>query len=232
MKFELEESLRGAPDEDLLADIRRSAEAIGRDTITMAEYEETGKAHPCTIQRRFGSWFAALTLAGLRPSRSRIGISDEELFENIRALWTSLGRQPRYGEVRLLGSQFSVSTYEKRYGSWSKALKAFVVWINSDPSDLSERDAASDRDAVATPSQLTSSKRRTRREISTRQRFRIMKRDDFKCQTCGASPSNTPGVELHVDHLLPWSKGGETTDDNLQTKCKQCNLGKGNVFDV
>ncbi len=56
MKFELEESLRGAPDEELLEDMRRSAKAIGRDTITMAEYGEIGKAHPSTIQRRFGSW--------------------------------------------------------------------------------------------------------------------------------------------------------------------------------
>ena len=36
MKFELEKSLRGAPDEELLEDMRRSAKAIGRVTITMA----------------------------------------------------------------------------------------------------------------------------------------------------------------------------------------------------
>ncbi len=30
----------------------------------------------------------------------------------------------------------------------------------------------------------------------------------------------------------PGSKGGETVDENLGTKCQQCNLGKGNAFDV
>jgi 5-methylcytosine-specific restriction endonuclease McrA len=35
------------------------------------------------------------------------------------------------------------------------------------------------------------------------------------------------GVELHVDHVTPWSKGGETTLANLQTLCNKCNLGKG-----
>jgi hypothetical protein len=55
-------------------------------------------------------------------------------------------------------------------------------------------------------------------------------RDDFRCTACGASPLITPGVELHVDHVLPWPQGGETIDGNFQTKCKQCNLGKGNAF--
>ncbi len=87
MKFELEDSLRGAPDEELLEDMRRSAKALGRETITIAEYEERGKAHPGTIQRRFGSWPKALKLAGLQPSRSKIGITDDELFENIKSLW-------------------------------------------------------------------------------------------------------------------------------------------------
>ena len=36
---------------------------------------------------------------------------------------------------------------------------------------------------------------------------------------------------IQVDHIVPWSKGGETEESNLQTKCKKCNLGKGNAFD-
>ena len=107
MKFELEESGRGISDEELLDDMRRCAKTLGRDTITIAEYEEVGKAHPCTIQRRFGAWPDALELAGLQPSRSKIGIADEELFENLKSLWINLGRQPRYAEVKKPSSQFS-----------------------------------------------------------------------------------------------------------------------------
>ncbi|MBE5769482.1 MAG: HNH endonuclease [Clostridiales bacterium] len=29
--------------------------------------------------------------------------------------------------------------------------------------------------------------------------------------------------------MIPWSKGGQTTIDNLQTLCESCNLGKSNV---
>lgn len=232
MKFELEESLRGAPDEELLEDMRRSAKAIGRDTITFAEYGEIGKVHSSTIQRRFGSWTKALKLAGLQPSRSKIGIADEELFENIKSLWINLGRQPRYAEVKAPSSLFSAGTYEKRFGSWSKALHEFVAWVNSDSSEQSQQDTEAERGATDSTVQASFAKRRTRREISDRQRFRILVRDGFRCKSCGASPLVQQGIELHVDHILPWSKGGETTDDNLETKCKQCNLGKGNAFNV
>lgn len=231
MKFELEESLRGAHDEELLEDLRRSAKTLGRETITMAEYEEVGKTHPSTIQRRFGSWPNALTLAGLQPSRSKIGISDDELFENIKSLWISLGRQPRYTEVKAPNSLFSAGTYENRFGSWSKALGRFVEWVSSDSPSQPQENVQEQSAAVIT-TQTPSVKRRTHREISDRQRFRILVRDGFRCKSCGASPLIQPGVELHVDHILPWSKGGETTDDNLESKCKQCNLGKGNAFNA
>ena len=231
MKFELEENLRGASDEELLGDLRRGAKALGRETITIAEYEEVGKTHPSTIQRRFGSWPKALKLAGLQPSRSKIGISDDELFENIKSLWISIGRQPRYTEVKAPSSLFSAGTYEKRFGSWSKALGRFVEWVNSDSPNQSQENVE-EQSTSDTTTQTPSAKRRTRREISDRQRFRILVRDGFRCKSCGASPLIQPGVELHVDHILPWSKGGETTDDNLESKCKQCNLGKGNAFNA
>ncbi len=76
-------------------------------------------------------------------------------------------------------------------------------------------------------------KRRTRREITDRQRFRILLRDRFACQACGESPLRTRGVELNVDHILPWDKRGETVDEeNLQCKCMNCNLEKGNAFNA
>jgi hypothetical protein len=230
MKFELEESLRGASDEELLEDMRRCAKAIGRDTITMAEYEGIGKAHPCTTQRRFGSWSNALKLAGLQPGRTNKTITDEELFENLKSLWISLGRQPRRGEVKLPSSLFHACTYVNRFGTWPKALKAFVAWVNSDPPEQDPQEEAGS-ETVDSTIQKATPKRRTRREISERQRFRVLVRDGFRCGTCGASPLTQRGIELHVDHIVPWSKGGETTDDNLETKCKRCNLGKGNAFE-
>ncbi|MDR0776997.1 MAG: HNH endonuclease [Azonexus sp.] len=137
----------------------------------------------------------------------------------------------RYTEIKVPHSLFSAGTYENRFGSWSKSLGKFVEWVNSESPNLPQEiiEGQGSADISEKPALL---KHRTKREISDRQRFRILVRDGFRCKSCGASPITQPGVELHVDHILPWSKGGETTDDNLESKCKQCNLGKGNAFDA
>ena len=70
---------------------------------------------------------------------------------------------------------------------------------------------------------------KTSRDINLRLRFRVLQRDNFKCCACGASPAKDASVELHVDHILPWSKGGETVFENLQTLCSKCNLGKSDM---
>ncbi|HIY39301.1 MAG TPA: HNH endonuclease, partial [Candidatus Agathobaculum merdigallinarum] len=77
---------------------------------------------------------------------------------------------------------------------------------------------------------ISEKSRKTRRDINLRLRFRVMQRDNFKCCICGASPANDPTVVLHIDHIMPWSKGGETIMENLQTLCSKCNLGKSNLI--
>ena len=52
-------------------------------------------------------------------------------------------------------------------------------------------------------------------------------RDGARCKLCGAAPID--GIRLHVDHVKPWSKGGETVLENLQILCNVCNIGKGDV---
>ena len=46
---------------------------------------------------------------------------------------------------------------------------------------------------------------------------RIRKRDGYRCKNCGTS-----GVELHVHHIVPLSKGGTNSDGNLATLCNEC----------
>ncbi len=55
-------------------------------------------------------------------------------------------------------------------------------------------------------------------------RYDILRRDHFRCQICGATAQD--GVKLHVDHIIPVSKGGKTEKSNLRTLCDKCNLGK------
>lgn len=65
-----------------------------------------------------------------------------------------------------------------------------------------------------------------RKSISKRDRFEVLKRDRFKCQYCGAT---APDVLLHIDHIIPVAKGGDSSMTNLVTACQGCNAGKGAV---
>lgn len=56
------------------------------------------------------------------------------------------------------------------------------------------------------------------------QRFAILQRDTFHCTYCGRGRED--GVKLHVDHIIPRSKGGTNDPENLTTACQDCNLGK------
>jgi hypothetical protein len=69
-----------------------------------------------------------------------------------------------------------------------------------------------------------------RREPSIGLRFKVLRRDRFKCVLCGDHPARNAECVLHVDHLIPWSKGGRTQEDNLRTLCATCNIGRGNRF--
>ncbi len=58
-------------------------------------------------------------------------------------------------------------------------------------------------------------------------RKKILQRDGYICKKCGNSTQNEPNLLLEVDHIIPISKGGLTTEDNLQTLCWKCNRAKG-----
>lgn len=64
-----------------------------------------------------------------------------------------------------------------------------------------------------------------RRMLSASMRYDVLRRDKFRCVLCGATAKD--GVQLHVDHIRPLSKGGKTEMSNLRTLCDRCNLGKG-----
>lgn len=61
-------------------------------------------------------------------------------------------------------------------------------------------------------------------------RWQVFQRDNWKCVACGRGSQND--VILHVDHIVPRSKGGKDTLENYQTLCDVCNLGKSNKDDT
>ena len=55
-------------------------------------------------------------------------------------------------------------------------------------------------------------------------RRRVLERDGYYCVFCD---EDLRDAEIHMDHVIPESKGGPTTFDNLQVTCRKCNLAKG-----
>ena len=231
MKYELEPFNYGVPDDELLADLRRVAKELGKDGVTVKEYKERGRFNPATLTRRFGSWLVATDKAELSRTRNLVRIPSEKLFANLVELWTNGGRQPRYEDLTPGVSRFSKGTYVKRFGTWRKALEAFVRWANEGELSPVLSEVAM-RPSGTTPQNMTrrtpkSISRRTPRNINWRMRALVLMRHGARCRLCGAVP--TDGIRLHVDHIKPWSKGGETVLENLQILCNICNIGKSDV---
>jgi hypothetical protein len=216
LKFQLERVRAPVLNEEIIADIQRVAGLAGVNAVSFRLYSELGNCHPTTAALRFGTWNKAVLAAGLQIASER-NITDERLFENLMRLWEHYGRQPRFRELARPPSVISSGPYQRRFHSWTKALTSFVAFANAGD--------------IRPPRPLESeSGHKTSRDPSLRLRFRVMKRDNFSCCACGASPALMPGLTLHVDHINPWSRGGETIEENLQTLCEPCNLGKSNVL--
>jgi HNH endonuclease/Homing endonuclease associated repeat len=158
----------------------------------------------------------ALLKVGLTLS-NEVNISDDRLFENVLTIWQHSGRQPRRSELVKPPSKVSQGPYNRRFGSWTAALEAFVDYANGDGVESPNLSEKGEKQA------------KTGRDPSLRLRWHVLQRDRFTCCACGASPALSLGVELQVDHIVPWSKGGETVLENLQTLCSVCNVGKSNI---
>lgn len=223
----VEHNNAGIAVEDAVAELRMVAEKLKKQTLTQEEYSKHGRFSPTPLIRHFGSWLYALHAAGLSPSRS-YKIPDEDLLQNIEKIWRALGRQPKYGEVVKPLSAFSHGTYEQRFGSWRKALEAFVSSMKQSPNtQAADTESGQQNEPARPPIQIV--RRKTSRAIGWRMRFLVMRRDDFRCRICGCSPALKTGTVLVVDHITAWVDGGETEIGNLQTLCEPCNGGKSSL---
>jgi hypothetical protein len=228
-----ETSLRS---ELLIEDLIRVAKVLKNPKLTIEEYDKCGKYGSATIQKRFGGWNKAKYKAGLEIGRN-YNTSIEDYMQNILELWTHYGRQPKYAEVVKPYSKYNISSYENKFGSWRTALEKFIEYVDSDNINENAREVENEIIKLTISNKRNAETRskenkikRTPRSINLRLRFTVLKRDNFSCKKCGQAPAKDPNVVLHVDHIIPWSKGGETLIENLETLCDRCNLGKSNVL--
>ena len=221
-------------DNVIIEDLKNVAKMLNKKTVTSSEYDKLGKHGKDYVIRRFDTWENALKIANLEPTGFHHKVSKEELLKEIEIIWIKLGRQPTSTDIKKGISKYSLNSFSRHFGSWRKALEIFVDYINCDDNDAEDQtedniyENAKEKSIHKNTSKQNDT-HKTKRDINLRLRFKVMQRDNFKCCICGSSPATDPTVILHVDHIKPWSKGGETTLDNLQTLCSDCNLGKSDL---
>ena len=222
MKYVLQEYNRNISDEELLDDLLRVAKHLKKDAVSTMEYSVHGKYNSSTIMDRFGVWNNALNKAGLKV-RKVFRVSHEELLYNLKRVWDTLGRQPRWVEMIKPLSRYRPNVYANHFGTWTEALREFVKAVND--GKLLTKPA---KRSIGPVEALKMIQRHREKKISKGLRYDVLRRDNFKCRICGKSPVDSPTIKLHVDHIRPISKGGETIMSNLRTLCSDCNIGKFN----
>lgn len=81
---------------------------------------------------------------------------------------------------------------------------------------------------IAEPLTETKSLRNISRHIPRPIQFRVLKRENQVCRSCGMPVADE---DIHFDHIIPWSKGGPTEENNIQLLCGACNRKKSDRFD-
>jgi len=61
------------------------------------------------------------------------------------------------------------------------------------------------------------------RQLSNRKRLTVLHRDKYRCRYCGARLTSDT---VEIDHVYPWSRGGETSMANCVSACRLCNRVK------
>jgi len=208
--------------EAVLRAILNQARATSGTAPTVEAVAQRLGVHKTTLAGKFGPWRDLLREVGLEPVPLGRRYTDEECFENIVALWTHYGRQPNFAELNQPPSAVGSKAYVRRWGGWRKALGAFIKHVDEPLPAISQAPLRQD---FPFPSNTASAS--APRSISLSLRYKVLCRDHFTCVICGRSPAKDHDVVLHIDHIIPWSKGGENVENNLRALCFECNLGKG-----
>lgn len=208
----------------MLSDLKRVAKRLKIKRMSIDKYLTAGRYHSSTHIRRFGSWSNALKRAGIEQGRREYNVSAEDLLNNLWQLWVALGHQPRMCDLFPPLSRYGRKPYLRIFGRYTTALEHFETWMSKKGKKSPYRSIS-----VKNAGEPIAAAHTTNRDVSIKLRHRVMQRDRFRCRACGASPATDLNVVLHVDHVKPWAKGGETIIDNLQTLCADCNFGKGDL---
>lgn len=228
--------LNEMPETKILEELEKASKHFNYIEFAWRDFDKVAKISANTVKRHYGTWKEALMVLkthlqqkGLdlspRPHAPNRIHSDKVMFDEMERIWQVVGQRPSRYEWEASAPKIAYNTYKQRFGGWTNACKKFIEYkmgdlILADDFVLPEIDGMTPRDIkVAYKPEFS-------RDVSLSIRLEVLSRDNFRCIYCGKSPATDLGTKLHIDHVIPFSKGGKSTSDNLQTLCEECNLGK------
>ncbi len=146
--------------------------------------------------------------------RGRKSYTNEFLIKKLQEASVILGRTPSQSDIAELPDFPDCKVYRTHFGTFAKA----KTLAGLPPSLMGMHNPKRNKHGYKRSFNF-----KTKNKMLSF-RFQTLHRDNFTCQYCGCTPQD--GIRLEVDHIIPRSKGGETTLNNLITACHNCNLGK------
>lgn len=142
--------------------------------------------------------------------QEELGLNDKDYNA---LLFLSLDKQEAIGQILDIKGHETLQGKETMLYNWLNNMVEFI------------ENGKRTRENVPIPKPKKQNKKSKRNAFTRSIRHEVFKRDNYRCKECGATNKETT---LHIDHIVPVSKGGTDELDNLQTLCESCNLAKSN----
>ena len=224
--------------EEMLDELEKAAKVFNYIEFGWRDFNKVANISANPVKKEFDGWKKAL--AALRVYLKSKGMelsprkvppnrihSDKEMFEQMGKIWRKLGHRPSRTEWEIAKPKIHYNTYKQRFGGWQNACLQFIKYKMGEDVEIDEGKEKKYFQTNVKKREIKYNPGDTR-TIPDGLRLKIFARDNFCCVFCGRSPATDFGLKLHVDHIKPFSQGGKSTEDNLQTLCQNCNLGKSN----
>lgn len=231
--------LNEIPESKILEELEKAAKHFNYIEFAWRDFDKLADISANTVKTHFGNWKNGLAALkrhlqskGLdlspRPHAPNRVHSDKELFNEMERIWQKVGQRPSRTEWEMSEPKIAYNTYKQRFGGWTNACLKFIEYKTG--SDILADDfVLPDREEQKTQhGNKVEYKKENSRNVSLSLRLEVLSRDKFRCVFCGKSPATDIGTKLHIDHIVPFAGGGNSTLENLQTLCEECNLGKSN----
>ena len=136
--------------------------------------------------------------------------------------------------IRWAAKTFPTKRKNRKYVDWGALYAAHGHRDDLDPVELEESILLLEMDEAVTKPQgifeylLDSDERHlSRRSFSREIKQRVFAKQERRCADPACTKTDLTLDDVDADHIIPWSKGGKTTEDNCQVFCKHHNRSKG-----